>query len=256
VIRLYFSKKEQYAIVILLLGVLVAVVLLSYAYTHRSSRKQQATFFVPAANQDTVTDTRQPLSQPIATADDSRNNLVVHVAGAVKHPGIVTLPTGARVNDALQKAGGSTQNGYPDALNLAAKVVDGEKISVPTKAEWDKANSSGTAPPLVQLDTGGDTSDTATSSTGSPSSSTGHRSRADGAAGNSAVKKSSPTGKVSLNSATSAQLMSLPGIGQVTAQRIIDYRTAHGRFKDINELRNIPRMGEKSLAKIAPYLTL
>ena len=182
---------------------------------------------------------------------EAQNSIVVHVAGAVKHPGIVTLPAGARINDAVEKAGGPAQNGYLDALNLAAKLADGEKIYLPTKAEWEKTTAGG-SPALVQLDPG----EASATDPPSPATSAARSGKKRDTDKSSTDKKTLPTGKISLNSATKAQLMSLPGIGDKTAQRILDYRTTHGKFKDVNELRNIPRLGEKSLAKIAPYLTL
>lgn len=174
-LRLYFSKKEQYAIAILLAGVLVSVILLSYAYMHRGGgHAQPTTFYEPAATPRAAGDAGSAAVAPpvAAQADPAPTGLIVHVSGAVKHPGIVTLPPGARVNDALEKAGGATANGYPDALNLAARLEDGEKITIPTKAEWDKANAGGSAPPLVQRDPRAGSTEQTPAATTNPSDTT------------------------------------------------------------------------------------
>lgn len=260
-LRLYFSKKEQFAVAILVVAVLAGIVLLSYAYKrHAGAHQQPVAFFQPAATPDVSTEIDRagaPLPTTPPATGNPQGGIVVHVAGAVKHPGVVTLPAGARVNDAVEKAGGAAQNGYPDALNLAAKLEDGEKITIPTRAEWEKANAGGSGPALVQLDTGGGAATESPSAIAMTSSTgAGNSGRSGGAGKSSSGKKVPPTGKISLNHATLEQLMSLPGVGQVTAQHILDFRTAHGKFTDINELRNIPRMGEKSLAKITPYLVL
>jgi competence protein ComEA len=139
--------------------------------------------------------------------------VVVHVAGRVRRPGIVTLPAGARVTDAIKAAGGVRPGTSTDALNLARKVADGEQILVGTPGSA-AAQGAQAAP----------------DSTGS----------AGGA----------PATPLDLNVATSEQMQQLPGVGPVLAQRIIDYRTQHGGFRTVEELRQVTGIGARRFAEL------
>lgn len=141
-------------------------------------------------------------------------SVVVDVAGKVRHPGIVTLPVGSRVHDAILKAGGA-RHGVPlTAINLARPLVDGEQILVGARSV-----PAGTAPAVV----------------GSVP-----------AAG----------ALVNINSAGLAELDTLPGVGPVTAQKILDWRSAHGAFTAVDDLLEVDGIGDKTLADIAPHVTL
>jgi competence protein ComEA len=142
-----------------------------------------------------------------APADAARPSagaeIVVAVGGKVRKPGLVRLPPGARVADALQAAGGADAGVDVAALNLARKVVDGELIMV------------GVTPP--------------------PGAATGPVAGPAGGA---------PGGQVNLNTATLADLDTLPGVGPVLAQRILDARTAQGGFKAVSDLRKVDGIGD------------
>jgi competence protein ComEA len=241
--RLYLSRPEQYAVAVLLVAILAALFVLSYAYGRKQREAESQPFLVEGT------------ASPGADAGGSvttQAQLVVHVAGAVKAPGVYTFAAGARVIDAVQRAGGAREDGYPDALNLAEKLVDAERVYVPTRAEWQQMGADQGAPPLV---------------TGGPP---GPRARpkavpAPGAAARPAGgtdpagqwgPKPLPAAKVHLNTASVAQLMTLPGVGPVTAQRIVDYRKAHGPFADLAQLLDIPGIGPKNYERISPYVAL
>jgi competence protein ComEA len=150
----------------------------------------------------------------------------VDVVGQVVRPGLVRLRPGARLADAIAAAGGARPGADIAALNLARLVIDGEQIRLPKPGEVP-ASSNGMA--------------------GSPG--------AGGGAGGSG----SPSGSgapVSLNSADVAALDSLPGVGPVLAQRIIDWRTEHGRFTSVDELGEVSGIGDKLLAQLRPKVTL
>ena len=147
-------------------------------------------------------DTRPARSEP-----PSEKLLVVDVAGAVRRAGLVRLPTGSRVADAVARAGGFTRRADRDGVNLAAPVSDGQQVVVP----------------------------------------------AAGAAGAAAAAGSSPTAPaapVSLSSATAEQLDTLPGVGPVTAQKIVQYRTEHGAFHAVDELDAIPGIGPARIEQL------
>ena len=144
------------------------------------------------ADSGTATARPTPLvsTRPAATA-----TLVVHVAGAVRRPGLYRLAEGSRVADAVARAGGATAPADTAAINLAAPLADGMQVLVPRRV------SAGAAGP------------------------------------------SSAGGRPSLSSASAVELDALPGIGPVTAQKIVDYRAAHGGFRSVDDLDAIPGIG-------------
>ena len=142
---------------------------------------------------------------------------VVHVAGAVRRPGVYRLPAGARVQDAVRRAGGARGNSDVNAINLAAKVVDGQQVVVPSRTRAGAGG--GAAVPAAG----------AAAASGTP-----------GATGP----------PVSLNNATAEQLDTLDGVGPATAQKIIAWRTQHGGFRSVADLGQVPGIGPKKLAAL------
>jgi competence protein ComEA len=134
---------------------------------------------------------------PASTAAPPATQLVVDVVGAVRRPGLYRLRAGARVADALTRAGGATAKADLEQVNLAAPVADGQQVAVPRR----------------------------------------------GAPGSASATTSARGGPVQLSTATAEQLDVLPGIGPVTAQKIVDYRTQHGAFHSVEELDAIPGIG-------------
>ncbi|MHA6618476.1 helix-hairpin-helix domain-containing protein [Pseudonocardia sp. DLS-67] len=145
--------------------------------------------------------------------------LVVSVSGKVHRPGLVEVPEGARVADVLDAAGGALPGTDVSGLNLARRVADGEQVAVGVPAAPDAAPAPapGAPPPAA----GG-----------------------------------APAGKVDLNTATVEQLDTLPGVGPVTAQRIIEWRTRNGRFTRVEQLREIEGIGERRFAQLREVVTM
>lgn len=146
--------------------------------------------------------------------------IVVDVSGKVRRPGIHRLPAGARVADALKAAGGVRPGTDTDGLNRARLLMDGEQVLVGL--------------PQAPGPTG-------------PSSTAGAASLGGSAAGAAGGAAAGPIG---LNTATADQLDTLPGVGPVLAQHIIDYRTQHGGFRSIDELREVNGIGERRFADL------
>ncbi|MCK9873417.1 ComEA family DNA-binding protein [Nocardiopsis dassonvillei] len=138
--------------------------------------------------------------------------LVVHVGGEVSDPGLYTLPSGSRVADAVEEAGGALPDADLDLLNLARPLVDGEQVLV------------GVPVPAGAGVTEGGPQDTG--------------------------------GLVDINRADRALLETLPGIGTVIADNIVSYREEHGPFRSVDDLVNVDRIGDKTLADLEPHVTV
>jgi competence protein ComEA len=196
--------------VVLLIVALVGAVLVN-AFAQRGSGTEVQRAPVGVSGSASASGSGSGLGSPpagLSSTAAAGMAVLVHVLGAVKRPGLVSLSTGARVVDAVAAAGGLTDDAEVSGINLARVVADGEQLVVPRVGEV-------VAPP-----TGG-------AGGGSPG--------ASGASG--AV--------VNLNTATQAELETLPRIGPALAGRILDYRTANGRFAAVTDLMKVTGIGQK-----------
>lgn len=168
---------------------------------------------------------RPPMGKPITLeAAPTQPPLEVHVIGAVLRPGVYLFSEGSRVQDAITAAGGLTSDANVGDLNLAARLEDGQQLSVPS--------GGGTAPP-------------------GPAPTSSFR-----------ILPSSPTTatpateRININTATADELEALPGIGPTTAQRIIAYREEHGPFARIEDLMNVAGIGPSTFDSIQALITV
>jgi len=187
---------------------------------------------VPAAFASTgVAGLSTATARATATAPATAAGLLVHVVGQVRRSGVVRLPPGARVLDAVKAAGGASLSADLNHLNLARQVADGEQIVVPKPGE--------NTPVGGGPGTGG---------AGTPTS----KGTGVGSAGQGSTVVGSVGGLVDLNTADASALDSLPGVGPVLSQRILDWRAQHGRFSSVDELGEVSGIGDKLLAQIGP----
>jgi competence protein ComEA len=149
--------------------------------------------------------------------------IAVDVVGRVRRPGLVNLPVGSRVVDAVNAAGGAAPGAQLDAVNLARKLVDGEQIRIPRQGE--------------RL---------------APSADPGAGSGGAGSGGAGAAQPGVP---LDLNTATAEQLDTLPGVGEVTANQIIAYRDAHP-FTSVDDLRQVPGIGDRRFELLKDLVTV
>ncbi|NKX54042.1 ComEA family DNA-binding protein [Arthrobacter sp. E918] len=170
--------------------------------SERTDSLQEVEAAPPGTVQEAVPPDPRPKGSPAV--------LVVHVAGAVARPGVVRLPAGSRVFEAVAAAGGAAKGADQSALNLAAPVSDGQQIFLPSPEH---------APPALQTDAGA------------------------GALPPAAGTPAAAGGQVNINTATAEELQSLPRIGPVLAQRIIDFRQQHGAFTRPEDLDAVPGIG-------------
>lgn len=146
-----------------------------------------------------------------ATSSAGTPALVVAVTGRVRRPGVVTLPAGARVIDAVKAAGGPSPGADLALLNLARKLADGELVVVGVPGAAEPAGS---------------------------------------------TEPGAAAGKVNLNTATPEQLDALPGVGPVLAQRILDWRTANGPFRSVDQLREVTGIGDAKFGDLRGQVTV
>lgn len=156
--------------------------------------------------------------------------IAVHVIGAVPRPGLYEFPEGARVQDAIDAAGGLLAEGNADALNLAALLEDGQQLDIPYQG--------GSAP----------TEDTSLNLPSADETPT------DGSENNT-EEANSDVELVNINSASLEELDTLPGIGPTTAQKIIDYREVNGPFSTIEDIMNVSGIGPATFEEIQDLIT-
>lgn len=221
------NKKILYAIIILLSFSLLGSIIINY-----NLHKQTDKMIIDATN-TTNSDTKaKPSSSMVkengvsneSKIDEAKSNdtqqkeIYVDVGGAVKNPGVYGFKQGERVIDAINKAGGLEDDADTSTINMAKKLTDEEKVYIPKKGETPPQVVSGTS------------------------------------SSNSGVLPTNA--KININTASLQELDSLPGIGPVTAQRIIDYRNQNGPFKSIEEIKNVSRIGDKIFEQIKDKITI
>jgi competence protein ComEA len=171
---------------------------------------------LPAVVVDGAQPPSSPTSPPTSTSSAASGTLVVSVSGRVARPGLVRVPDGARVADVVAAAGGALRGTDLTGLNLARRVNDGEQVAVGVPAAPD----------------------------------------AGGAQPSASSVGGAPQGKVDLNTATVTQLDALPGVGPITAQHIVDWRTRNGRFAKIEQLREVDGIGEHRFQQLRELVTV
>ena len=206
------EKIKEYKIIVICtaLGLLVGGFFLLKPAPQTPVKETNLQAEVAAVSQDSSTEKEEkeePLEQDLITVD---------VKGAVKAPGIYDLPVGSRVNDAVQKAGGLTEQADSKSLNLAQKVSDEALVYVPTKGE-----------------------EAASQQTASGTTSSRNKEK-----------------KVNLNKASLEELKQVKGLGGKRAQDIIVHRETNGKFKSVDELKKVSGIGAKTIEKLKDYVTV
>jgi len=210
------SRRQAYVYVCLAL--VVAALGARYLFSSHSA--------TPAAAQSVAgLSSFAPSAAPSASSSPTAQELVVYVCGAVRRPGVYHLASGARIADLLAAAGGAAAKAELQAVNLAAKLVDGQQVVVPERGAGGVAAA--------------------------PAAASGSAGSSSGAAGSGAAAT-----PVNLNTATAEELDALPGVGPATAQKIIDYRTANGGFKSVDDLNNVAGIGDARFATLQPLVTV
>ena len=209
--------------VFLVAAVVLAVALGAFVLRSRAAEPRIAPpATAPPANAppETGAPSGTATATPPVTGGVSGEAILVHVAGAVKRPGLYELPAGARIADAIDVARGPRSTANLNGVNLAEPLVDGQKLDVPRKGEAVSTTTT------------------------------------TGAAPGTTTPATTASGAVNLNTADQVELETIPGIGPVTASAIIAYRTEIGQFDSIDQLLDVTGIGPATLESMRAYITL
>ncbi len=181
-------------------------------------------FFLDTQSGETAVlpETERPAGAGLHSAGE-QGCLFIYVCGEVRHSGVYELPIGSRICDALEAAGGLTDEASPDYWNLARLLEDGEMIFFPTREEAQKRREAA---------------------------------EAAGAAETFSAEGAAADGRVNINTATEDQLMTLPGIGEVRASAIIAYRSRHGAFSGEEDIMQVSGIGSALFENIRDFITV
>lgn len=157
-----------------------------------------------------------------ADYEEDKEMITVHITGEVNYSGVVILKAGDRVVDAIEAAGGETAEADLNKLNLAYILNDGEKIYIPNKNQTSENEE------YITSGIGEGTTNT----------------------------NNGATSKININSATAEELTQLPGVGEATANKIISYRQENGKFQDIEDLKNVPGIGNSKFENIKELISV
>lgn len=201
------SKKQL--LICIGIGGIIVFVIGYYIYSNTSSNSYEQ---LEEISVEQTTETMQ-------NVENSEEEIVVHIAGEIKNPGIVRTTEGARIADIIDEAGGLTELADISNVNLAYIIEDGQKITIPSKTDETNKEyiSSENGEGIIQLDS---------------------------------QETASQNKIININKATKEELQELQGIGESTATKIIEYRNQNGDFKQIEDLKNVPGIGDAKFEAI------
>ncbi|HFU3942146.1 TPA: helix-hairpin-helix domain-containing protein [Streptococcus suis] len=216
-IKTYIEMLKEYKWQIALPA--VAGLLLTTFLIFSQPAKSDQTGLTDLPQTEQTSNSSELVEETSTKVSEEPSQLVVDVKGAVAKPGLYTLEADARVNDAVEAAGGLTSQADPKSINLAQKLSDEAVVYVASKDENISVVASTTASSAMS-------------------------------------QEEKNTSLVNLNTATEADLQTISGIGAKRATDIIAYREANGGFKSVDDLNNVSGIGDKTMESIRPYVTV
>lgn len=252
------SQKQKIVIIIVITVIIAGVGYFAYA---TETEKQNETNLEIAKTEEKEDDEKENKEE------SKEEKIIVHLSGAVEKEGIIELNENSRMADAIEKAGGLKENACIDEINLAYKLEDGMKIYIPTKEECKKQTTlNGTETNTGKTNSGGASSNGGTSSTSTTNnggttingstSITGATSNGGTSITGTSSNKTTKQGKVNINTASQTELETLPGIGPSTALKILNYRKEKGKFKKIEDIKEVSGIGDSKYNKIKDLITI
>lgn len=203
-------NKKQIAII---LGIGAVILFVIGYYIYQITIPQESYEQLETISEENIGQTKENVDNTLEETDQ----IIIHIAGEVKNPGIVKIKEGARIADIIEEAGGLTDNANITDINLAYIIEDGQKITIPSKEQEIQE--------YISSDSG------------------------EGAIEETPKTNTSNT-IININKASKEELQTLQGIGESTAQKIIDYREQNGNFKQIEDIKNVPGIGDSKFEAI------
>lgn len=213
------SKQKK---IIIIIGVIIILGIIIYIYKSNSIDEYSVDneeILVSSNNTNNTTSTNE-------TNTENKDKIIIHITGAVKTPGIVKLEEGSRIEDAINKAGGLTEDADITKVNLAYVLEDGIKIRIPSSSDFGDLQEDNIL-----------------------SNESGENIVED-------IENSSQSSSININKATEQELRNLPGIGASLASKIIDYRDHNGKFSTIEDIKNVNGIGDSKYENIKDYICI
>lgn len=198
------SKKQKVIVVIL---IIFMCLIIGYYFINKTQKNDYSEF-------ETIAEEKEQEEEII-----EEDKIIVHITGEVENEGIIELEKGARISDAIEKAGGTTEEANIADVNLAYSLKDGQKIKIPNINEEDEQ--------IIKEEAGEDII----------------------IEGDNKKEE-----KININTANQTELETLSGIGPSTALKIINYKKEHGKFNNIEDIKNVPGIGESKFENIKEYI--
>ena len=214
------NKKQKIIIAVIVAIIVILIFIFTYRYFY--AEDGQLVYDNETLSENVV----EEIEESSILLGTSKTKIIAHVIGEVNTPGVVTLNEGARIIDAINSAGGKTEDADLSKINLAYIVEDGVQIYVPRIGEKrDEYIMESAGEGVIE----------------------------DSAILDDSEKKGI---KVNINTASEEKLQTLPGVGLTTAQKIINYRNENGKFKTIEDLKNVPGIGESKYNNLKDQITV
>lgn len=211
-------KKNKFIYIFICIGIVSLCLIGLFFIDRKDSEKEDKNYLELEIQNETENNTEN------SENDEEENNMIyVHIAGEVVNPGVVIAKEGDRIQDIIEKAGGVTELANLNKVNLAYKVEDGQKINIPNINDKDEEE--------YVSDNGGENVLESETALGK-------------------------NGKVNINTATQTELETLSGIGPSTASKIIKYREENGKFKNIEDIKNVSGIGDAKYKNIEDSITV
>lgn len=211
------SQKQKIIVTVIAIAVLIGII--SFIYNKNQTKDDTI-----LENDILITNTST--NNNLVENESAKDLVVVHITGSVKNPGIVKLSEGSRIEDAIQAAGGLTENADISKVNLAYVLDDGIKIKIPSITDDDIGDEE-----IINEESGENIIENDTTSSKNNKS-------------------------ININKATETELETLPGIGASLANRIVEYRKQNGNFSSIEDIKNVSGIGDSKYLNIKDFITV
>ena len=217
------NLTQKQKILLIIISIALFIFLFIYIYKNLYESENNSEIIL---NNDINQIQNEQVNEKIGIINE-KEKVIIHVVGEVNSPGVVTLEEGARIIDAINAAGGKTEEADLSKINLAYVVEDGTQIYIP------RINENLNQVELISTEAGQSV-----------------------VINNSNINEEENNTKVNINTANKEKLETLPGIGETTAQKIIDYREQNGKFTKIEDLQNVNGIGEAKFNSLKDKITV